>query len=121
VAVLLALAAVSRARPRRRPAEQAPEPDVREILADPIPNGEEPRIHRAPGAFHGPPWQRRAALRQRILAMKADGMTLQEIADRLTDEGEPTLGGTRRWQPWNVQAATRAVPPGRRPAGRDTR
>ena len=120
-AVLLALAAVSLRRTRPTPANETPQPLVREVLADPIRNGEEPRIHRVPGAFHGPPWQRRAALRQRILAMKADGMTLQEIADRLTEEGEPTLGGHRRWQPWNVQAATRAAPPGRRPAGRDAR
>jgi hypothetical protein len=48
--------------------------------------------------------------------MKADGMTLQEIADRLTAEGVPTLGGVRRWQPWSVRAATRATTPAHRPA-----
>jgi hypothetical protein len=48
--------------------------------------------------------------------MKADGMTLQEIADRLTAEGVPTLGGVRRWQPWSVHAATRPTTPARHPA-----
>ena len=86
---------------------------------------------RARGAAHhprgsaagylGPPWERRAALRARILAMKADGMTLQEIADRLTAEGVPTLGGVRRWQPWSVHAATRPTTPARHPAQQSRR
>jgi len=79
---------------------------------------EDPRIVRvAPHPqYLGPPWERRAALRGRILAMKSDGMTLQEIADRLTAEGVPTLGGVRRWQPWSVHAATRPTTPERHPA-----
>ena len=71
--------------------------------------------------YLGPPWERRAALRERILAMKADGMTLQEIADRLTAEGVPTLGGVRRWQPWSVHAATRPTTPARHPAQQSRR
>ena len=87
-------------------------------VIEPPATHEEPRIIRvAPHPrYLGPPWERRAALRERILAMKADGMTLQEIADRLTAEGVPTLGGVRRWQPWSVHAATRPTTPARHPA-----
>ena len=102
---------------RRHPvaAVAEPRPAVEE-LAEPVVAHEEPRIRRTAPPLHGPPWERRAALRERILAMKADGMSLQEIADQLTEEGVPTLGGVRRWQPWSVQAATRATTPARRPA-----
>jgi hypothetical protein len=99
-------------------ADGAPEPVVEPQVAH-----EEPRIVRvAPRPrYLGPPWERRAALRERILAMKADGMSLQEIADRLTAEGVPTLGGVRRWQPWSVHAATRPTTPARHPAQQSRR
>jgi hypothetical protein len=103
---------------RRRPNAAAADPaPAAEPPAPPVIEHEEPRIRRVPHAYHhGPPWERRTALRERILAMKAEGMTLQEIADRLTAEGVPTLGGLRRWQPWSVRAATRATAPARPPA-----
>jgi DNA invertase Pin-like site-specific DNA recombinase len=44
-------------------------------------------------------------LKDRIAAMRADGMTLQAIADRLNDEGVPTLRGGTQWRPSSVQAA----------------
>ena len=55
-------------------------------------------------------FQRRAVaddpeLRDRIAAMRADGMTLQSIADRLNDEGVPTVRGGAMWRPSSVQAA----------------
>jgi DNA invertase Pin-like site-specific DNA recombinase len=45
-------------------------------------------------------------LQRRIAAMRANGMTLQAIADRLNEDGIPTLRGGREWRPSSVQAAT---------------
>jgi DNA invertase Pin-like site-specific DNA recombinase len=53
-------------------------------------------------------------LKQRIAAMRADGMTLQAIADRLNAEGVPTLRGGERWRPSSVQAAVGYRRPPRR-------
>ena len=44
-------------------------------------------------------------LKQRIADMRADGMTLQAIADTLNHEGVPTLRGGQKWRPSSVQAA----------------
>lgn len=44
-------------------------------------------------------------LSQRIVAMRAEGMTLQAIADRLNDEGVPTVRGGAKWRHSSVQAA----------------
>jgi DNA invertase Pin-like site-specific DNA recombinase len=44
-------------------------------------------------------------LRERIGRMRADGMTLQAISDRLNAEGVPTVRGGARWRPSSVQAA----------------
>ena len=44
-------------------------------------------------------------LRDRIAAMRAAGMTLQSIADRLNEEGVPTVRGGALWRPSSVQAA----------------
>ena len=41
----------------------------------------------------------------RIVEMREQGMTLQGIADRLNDEGVPTVRGGRRWRPSSVQGA----------------
>jgi DNA invertase Pin-like site-specific DNA recombinase len=46
-----------------------------------------------------------SALKQRIAEMRADGMTLQAIADTLNAEGVPTLRGGALWRPSSVQAA----------------
>jgi peptidoglycan hydrolase-like protein with peptidoglycan-binding domain len=51
-------------------------------------------------------------LKQHIIAMRSAGMTLQAIADRLNDEGVPTLRGGREWRPSSVQAATGYRRPG---------
>jgi DNA invertase Pin-like site-specific DNA recombinase len=48
----------------------------------------------------------RPELRERILAMRASGMTLQAIADRLNADGVPTLRGGARWRPSSVHATT---------------
>jgi DNA invertase Pin-like site-specific DNA recombinase len=58
----------------------------------------------------------RPELRERILAMRASGMTLQAIADRLNDDGVPTLRGGARWRPSSVHATTGYK---RRGSGRD--
>jgi DNA invertase Pin-like site-specific DNA recombinase len=44
-------------------------------------------------------------LQGRIGRMRAEGMTLQAIADRLNDEGVPTVRGGAKWRPSSVQAA----------------
>ncbi len=44
-------------------------------------------------------------LRERIARMRAEGMTLQAIADRLNAEGVPTVRGGVKWRPSSVQAA----------------
>jgi DNA invertase Pin-like site-specific DNA recombinase len=53
-------------------------------------------------------------LRARIAGMRADGMTLQAIADRLNAEGVPTVRGGVKWRPSSVQTAAgyRRRPPG---------
>jgi peptidoglycan hydrolase-like protein with peptidoglycan-binding domain/DNA invertase Pin-like site-specific DNA recombinase len=45
------------------------------------------------------------SLKRRILEMRADGMTLQAIADQLNEEGVPTMRGGQLWRPSSVQAA----------------
>jgi DNA invertase Pin-like site-specific DNA recombinase len=48
----------------------------------------------------------RPQLRDRIARMRADGMTLQAIADALNAEGVPTLRGGAQWRASSVQGAT---------------
>jgi DNA invertase Pin-like site-specific DNA recombinase len=60
--------------------------------------------------------ERTAALHQRIAAMRADGMTLQAIADVLNAEGVPTLRGGTKWRPSSVQNAAGYKRPVRRSA-----
>jgi hypothetical protein len=50
-------------------------------------------------------WQRER-LSGRIAWMRAEGMTLDMIADQLNKEGVPTNSGEARWQSSSVQAAT---------------
>jgi Putative peptidoglycan binding domain len=52
------------------------------------------------------------ALKERIRQMRASGMTLQAIADRLNAEKVPTLRGGVKWRPSGVQAATGYRRPG---------
>jgi DNA invertase Pin-like site-specific DNA recombinase len=47
----------------------------------------------------------RAALVDRIHAMREAGMSLQAIADQLDNEGVPPLGGDTGWRPAGIQAA----------------
>jgi peptidoglycan hydrolase-like protein with peptidoglycan-binding domain/DNA invertase Pin-like site-specific DNA recombinase len=44
-------------------------------------------------------------LGERIARMRAEGLTLQAIADRLNEEGVPTIRGGAKWRPSSVQAA----------------
>jgi DNA invertase Pin-like site-specific DNA recombinase len=49
-----------------------------------------------------PDWE---AIKNRIASMRADGMTLQAIADALNKEGVPTQRGGAKWRPSSVQTA----------------
>jgi DNA invertase Pin-like site-specific DNA recombinase len=53
----------------------------------------------------------------RIARMRAEGMTLQAIADRLNQEGVPTIRGGALWRPSSVQAAVGYRRPQRRGRG----
>ena len=69
---------------------------------------------RAKGAGAGrPSVADRPELRERIAVMRARGMTLQAIADKLNDEGVATLRGGAHWRPSSVQAAAGYKRPGR--------
>jgi peptidoglycan hydrolase-like protein with peptidoglycan-binding domain/DNA invertase Pin-like site-specific DNA recombinase len=68
-----------------------------------------------------PAWHNVPALKGRIAAMRAQGLTLQAIADQLNQEGVPTLRGGAKWRPSSVQAATGYRRPTRHYANRDTR
>jgi DNA invertase Pin-like site-specific DNA recombinase len=58
-------------------------------------------------------------LHARIVAMRARGLTMQAIADRLNEEGVPTVRGGREWRPSSVQRALgyRRRRPGMWPSG----
>jgi DNA invertase Pin-like site-specific DNA recombinase len=56
----------------------------------------------APGPSSTPDWD---AIKERIAAMRAEGMTLQAIADELNREGVPTQRGGTEWRPSSVQTA----------------
>src|ERR671915_1429741 len=45
------------------------------------------------------------SLKERILEMRGEGMTVQAIADQLNEEGVPTIRGGQLWRPSSVQAA----------------
>jgi DNA invertase Pin-like site-specific DNA recombinase len=57
---------------------------------------------RASAGKSAPDWE---AIKRRIAAMRADGMTLQAIADVLNKEGVPTQRGGAKWRPSSVQTA----------------
>jgi hypothetical protein len=48
------------------------------------------------------PVQRKAALVTRLRALKAQGLTLQAIAQQLNAEGVPTISGRGQWQAGTV-------------------
>ena len=45
--------------------------------------------------------------------MRADGMTLQAIADTLNEEGVPSQFGGTKWRPSSVRTAAGYKPPSR--------
>jgi Resolvase, N terminal domain/Recombinase len=53
------------------------------------------------------------ALRKRIASMRADGMTLQTIADTLNEEGVRPQDGGMKWRPSSVRIAAHKRPAGR--------
>ncbi|HVD55645.1 MAG TPA: recombinase family protein [Thermoleophilaceae bacterium] len=69
---------------------------------------------RAKGSLGGrPSVSDRPELRERIALMRADGKTLQAIADELNAQAVPTLRGGALWRPSSVQAAAGYKRPGR--------
>ena len=60
------------------------------------------------------------ALKKWIVDLRASGLTLQAIADRLNAEGVPTLRGGQKWRPSAVQAAAGYRRPPRGPRAADT-
>jgi Recombinase len=75
--------------------ERSPDPALAQQLAQLVAE------IRTPAAAERPPPARpmpKAAVLHRLRAMRAEGLSLQQIADRLNDEGVPTLRGTGRWQ-----------------------
>jgi DNA invertase Pin-like site-specific DNA recombinase len=56
----------------------------------------------APAPSSSPDWE---AIKDRIALMRAEGMTLQAIADELNREGVPTQRGGAEWRPSSVQTA----------------
>ena len=76
----------------------------RELLAERSRNGllaarESARLHGRPAVSDD------HELHARITDMRARGMTLQAIADRLNQEGVPTVRGGLQWRPSSVQSA----------------
>jgi DNA invertase Pin-like site-specific DNA recombinase len=70
------------------------------------------RAKRRSAGGAGPDWE---AIRKRIANMRADGMTLQAIADTLNKEGVPTQRGGTKWRPSSVQTAAGYKRPSRAP------
>lgn len=69
---------------------------------------------RQQGQRLGRPSSISSELRSRILADRAAGLTLRQIADRLTEEGIATPRGGTRWRPSSLEAVlrpTEAQPP----------
>jgi peptidoglycan hydrolase-like protein with peptidoglycan-binding domain/DNA invertase Pin-like site-specific DNA recombinase len=87
---------------------------------DPVPDGGPTRNA---SLSTPPPTTDVPALKERMRAMRAGGMTLQAIADRLNAENVPPLGGGAKWRPSAVQRATAGAggaggSPGRRRTSR---
>jgi hypothetical protein len=59
-----------------------------QALQEPVPRGAE----------HQPYAQRKRALRARLRALQAEGLSLQAIANRFNTEGVPTLSGRGTWK-----------------------
>jgi peptidoglycan hydrolase-like protein with peptidoglycan-binding domain/DNA invertase Pin-like site-specific DNA recombinase len=77
---------------------------ARDRQPDTAPPGPRPR---SAGRSIRPPRPDDLQLEERIRAMRASGMTLQTIADRLNAENVPTLNGGTKWRPSAVQQATK--------------
>jgi peptidoglycan hydrolase-like protein with peptidoglycan-binding domain/DNA invertase Pin-like site-specific DNA recombinase len=87
---------------------------------DAVPDG---RPTRKASVATPPPTTDVPALKERMRAMRAGGMTLQAIADRLNAENVPPLSGGAKWRPSAVQRATAGAggaggSPGRRRTSR---
>jgi peptidoglycan hydrolase-like protein with peptidoglycan-binding domain len=78
-------------------------PSARTVHPDPV---REPRPTKRASGSGRPAIDDVPALKERIRAMRASGMTLQAIADRMNAENVPTLRGGIKWRPSAVQSAT---------------
>ena len=72
----------------------------RQRLAERTRSGMRAARRKGPGSVADNP-----ELRDRIVAMRAEGMTLQAIADELNADGIPTVRGGAKWRPSSVQSA----------------
>ena len=86
-----------------QPPATATEIDRRRPSERPRPRRAAPRRTLGTAAGSARDWE---TIRARIQSMRADGMTLQAIADTLNEEGVPTLRGGAKWRPSSVQTAT---------------
>jgi peptidoglycan hydrolase-like protein with peptidoglycan-binding domain len=78
-------------------------PSARTVHSDPL---HEPRPTKRASGSGRPAIDDVPALKERIRVMRASGMTLQAIADRMNAENVPTLRGGIKWRPSAVQSAT---------------
>ncbi len=62
-------------------------------------------VHKANGATFGCPRRLDGDTRQRIRGVRAQGWTLQRIADALNRDAIPTPQGGALWRPSSVRAA----------------
>lgn len=60
-------------------------------------------MKKAAGVRLGRPSSIRPELAARIVELRAGGLTLREIADRLNEAGEPTPRGGREWRPSSIE------------------
>jgi hypothetical protein len=81
--------------------------------AEPPDTPQEIRVEARPNGR--PAVKDRPELLERITAMRAANLSLQEIADQLNAENVPTLRGGRQWRPSSIQAALGY----KRPASKD--
>ncbi len=75
---------------------------VVERLAERLERSERPERSRPVASLppSSPPARQdpKAAVLQHLQALQAEGLSLQKIADRLNNEGVPTLSGKGQWQ-----------------------
>jgi hypothetical protein len=75
--------------------ERSPDPALTQQLAQLVAGIRTPAAAERPTSARPTP---KAAALERLHAMQAEGLSLQAMANRLNNEGIPTLSGKGRWQ-----------------------